>query len=55
MENPELLERLFDIPFAYHLAAAKRLAEIGVDMLWLGDDVGGQHGMVISPAAWRAV
>jgi uroporphyrinogen decarboxylase len=52
-EDPELLECLFDIPFTYHLAAANRLAELGVDMLWLGDDVGGQSGMIISPAAWR--
>ncbi len=52
-ENPELLERLFEIPFSYHLAAAKHLVETGVDMIWVGDDVGGQSGMVISPAAWR--
>jgi uroporphyrinogen decarboxylase len=52
-ENPELLERLFEIPYRYHLTAAKRLVEIGVDMIWIGDDVGGQTGMLISPRAWR--
>jgi uroporphyrinogen-III decarboxylase len=26
---------------------------MGVDMIWTGDDVGMQHGMMISPKAWR--
>jgi uroporphyrinogen-III decarboxylase len=26
---------------------------MGVDMIWVGDDVGGQTGMMISPATWR--
>jgi uroporphyrinogen decarboxylase len=51
--RPELTERLLDIPYHYHLAAAKRLVEMGVDMIWLGDDVGGQTHMLISPAHWR--
>ncbi len=51
--NPELLQRLLDIPFRYHLAAAERLVKMGVDMIWTGDDVGGQHAMIISPATWR--
>ncbi len=51
--NPDLAERILDVPFQYHLAAARRLAGIGVDMIWLGDDVGSQKGMMISPAHWR--
>jgi uroporphyrinogen decarboxylase len=51
--NPELAERILDIPFHYHLTAAKRLVELGVDMIWLGDDVGGQAGMLMSPRLWR--
>jgi uroporphyrinogen decarboxylase len=51
--NPDLIERLFDIPFHYHLAAAKRLVEMGVDMIWMGDDVGAQDRMLISPDSWR--
>lgn len=53
LANPDLAERILDIPYHYHLAAAKRLAQMGVDMIWVGDDVGGQHGMVMSPATWR--
>ncbi len=51
--NPDLLERLLDIPFHYHLTAAQKLVELGVDMIWLGDDVGMQNRMLISPDTWR--
>lgn len=51
--NPDLAERILDIPYHYHLTAAKRLTEIGVDMIWLGDDVGAQQAMLISPKMWR--
>jgi uroporphyrinogen-III decarboxylase len=51
--NPELADRILDIPYQYHFTAAKRLVQMGVDMIWIGDDVGGQHGMVISPDHWR--
>ena len=53
VESPELADRILDIPFRYHLTAAKHLVEIGVDMIWTGDDVGAQHGMLISPRTWR--
>ncbi len=46
--NPTLVDRLFEIPFRYHLAAALKLVELGVDMIWIGDDVGAQHNMLIS-------
>lgn len=51
--DPDLIEELFEIPFHYHLFAAKKLVDLGVDMIWLGDDVGGQHQMIISPDTWR--
>ena len=51
--DPDLIETLFDIPFQYHLTAAKKLVELGVDMIWTGDDIGGQHMMIISPDTWR--
>ncbi|NLF02033.1 MAG: hypothetical protein GX601_13755 [Anaerolineales bacterium] len=52
--NPELLNRILDIPYNYHLTAAKRLVELGVDMIWIGDDIGAQERMIISPRTWRA-
>lgn len=51
--NPDLVVRLLDIPYRYHLAAAKKLTRMGVDMIWTGDDVGAQNSMIISPAMWR--
>lgn len=51
--HPDYVERLFDIPFHYHLTAAERLVELGVDMIWIGDDVGAQDRMLISPRTWR--
>lgn len=51
--RPELAERILDFPYHYHLIAAKTLAQMGVDMIWLGDDIGAQHSMLISPKMWR--
>jgi uroporphyrinogen decarboxylase len=51
--DPDLTHELLDIPFKYHLTAAKKLVELGVDMIWAGDDVGSQNQMMISPRMWR--
>jgi uroporphyrinogen decarboxylase len=51
--NPELANKILDIPFKYHLTAAKKLVELGVDMIWIGDDVGSQQGMIMAPDMWR--
>lgn len=51
--NPDLANRVLDIPYRYHLTAAKKLVEMGVDMIWIGDDVGTQQAMLISPGQWR--
>ncbi len=51
--DKELAARILDLPFQYHKAVAQRLVQMGVDMIWLGDDVGTQNGMMISPDTWR--
>jgi len=51
--KPDLAEAILDLPYQYHLAAAKRLVQMGVDMIWVGDDVGAQKAMLISPKMWR--
>lgn len=51
--DPDLADALLEIPYQYHLTAAKKLTEMGVDMIWTGDDVGAQHAMLISPKHWR--
>jgi len=51
--NPDLADAILNIPFQYHLTAAKKLTQMGVDMIWLGDDIGAQNSMIISPKMWR--
>lgn len=51
--DEELVERILQIPYQYHLAAARKLTQMGVDMIWIGDDVGTQRAMLISPEQWR--
>jgi uroporphyrinogen decarboxylase len=51
--DPDLADEVLEIPYRYHLTAARRLVEMGVDMIWIGDDVGSQHEMLISPRMWR--
>jgi uroporphyrinogen decarboxylase len=53
LEDPDLADRIVEIPFRYHLAAAERLVRMGVDMIWTGDDIGSQKGMLFSPVTWR--
>jgi Uroporphyrinogen decarboxylase (URO-D) len=53
VREPELAEAILEIPYRYHLAAASRLVELGIDMIWVGDDIGAQQGMLLSPAMWR--
>jgi uroporphyrinogen decarboxylase len=51
--DPDLADAVLDIPLRYHLRAAERLVGMGVDMIWIGDDVGGQNAMIMSPETWR--
>jgi uroporphyrinogen decarboxylase len=53
MVDPDLADAVLDIPFRYHMRAAEHLVRMGVDMIWIGDDVGGQQNMIMSPDAWR--
>ncbi len=51
--NRELAHQIIDMSVAYHLELGYRLIERGVDMLWLADDVGAEHTMIISPEMFR--
>jgi uroporphyrinogen decarboxylase len=51
--QPEKANQVLDIPYSYHKIVAQRLVRLGVDMVWLGDDVGGQNAMLMSPRMWR--
>lgn len=53
IQDPDLANYLFDIPYNYHLEVAKNLVRMGVDMIYLGDDMGAQNQMMISPRIWQ--
>jgi uroporphyrinogen decarboxylase len=53
LTDPDLAGALLEIPYQYHLTAAKKLVQMGVDMIWTGDDVGAQDRMLFSPKTWR--
>jgi uroporphyrinogen-III decarboxylase len=53
VEDPDLAETILEIPYRFNLTAAEILVRMGVDMIWLGDDVGQQHRMLFSPKLWR--
>lgn len=55
LEEPELVGSILDIPQQYHLEVCRRLTKLGVDMIWLGDDLGSQHAMIMDPDAWRGI
>ncbi len=52
-DNPGFAHRLLDEITVRKQLMARCFAKAGVDVLRLGDDVGSQHGMMISPAVWR--
>jgi len=52
-EDPDLAERIIDLPYLYHREVARNVAERGVDMIWLGDDWGMQTNLLIDPNTWR--
>jgi uroporphyrinogen decarboxylase len=52
-ENPEFADALLSRITEIRTAQAVRLAEAGVDMLALSDDIGTQSSMIMSPAMWR--
>jgi uroporphyrinogen decarboxylase len=51
--NPAFAERLLDRITSVRSFEARRFAEAGVDMLKIGDDVGTQKAMLMSPAMYR--
>ena len=51
--NPSFANRLLDKLLEFRIEEGKRFAEIGVDIIKLGDDIGAQTGMMINPELWR--
>lgn len=51
--NPEMAECLFDRITELRCYQAKRFVELGVDILFIGDDVGMQDRLIMSPDTYR--
>jgi len=52
LENPEadiILDKIMD----FSIKVAIECVKMGVDWIWLGDDLGSQQGMMMSPDTWR--
>jgi uroporphyrinogen decarboxylase len=53
IQNKEIAHRVMDMSVEYHLKLGFKLIDRGVDILWLADDIGGEHTMLMSPAVFR--
>jgi uroporphyrinogen decarboxylase len=51
--NQDFAHELFEQLTRYSMIAGRELAGAGVDVIWLGDDFGTQHRMLLSPRMWR--
>jgi uroporphyrinogen decarboxylase len=52
-DDPDLATALLDTINNTMIEGARRMAQAGVDVLRLGDDVGSQRAMLMSPNTWR--
>lgn len=52
-DQPELINGVLDGLTEYYTALGKNAIALGVDMIRVGDDVGAQQAMMISPKQWR--
>ncbi|OPZ83407.1 MAG: methylcobalamin:coenzyme M methyltransferase [bacterium ADurb.Bin429] len=53
LEAPEAVAPFLDHAADFTTRVCLRTLELPVDWIWLGDDVGGQEAMLLSPALWR--
>jgi uroporphyrinogen decarboxylase len=55
LTGPEYQSHLMDKIMNYIIVSGKKLIEMGVDILWCGDDFGSQSGMLIDPETFRRI
>jgi uroporphyrinogen decarboxylase len=51
--NKRFVNLLMDRILEFYVPAAKKLAKLDVNIIWIGDDVGMQTGMIMSPEMFR--
>ena len=52
-DNPDYVHALMDKVMEFPMTACLRYIDLGADMVWLGDDVATQQGMLMSLDTWR--
>ncbi len=52
-DQPELIDGVLDGLTEYYTQLGKNVIDLGIDMIRVGDDVGAQQSMMISPLQWR--
>ena len=52
-DQPELIAGVLDGLTEYYAELGSNVVKLGVDMIRVGDDVGAQQSMMISPESWR--
>ncbi|MEN8139465.1 MAG: uroporphyrinogen decarboxylase family protein [Bacteroidota bacterium] len=55
MLQPPYFNKLLDKVMNTHLEMGKELIRRGADMVWAGDDFGGQDSLLMSPDQWREI
>jgi len=55
IDNASYVQPLLDKILQVNLEIGKKLIRLGADMIWAGDDCGGQEGMIMSPDLWRRI
>jgi uroporphyrinogen decarboxylase len=53
MVNQDFAHALLDKIYGFQETTGAKLAALGVDILWLGDDFGTQNSLIVSPEVWR--
>jgi uroporphyrinogen decarboxylase len=53
IQNKDIAHKVMDMSVEYHLKLGHKLLERGVDILWLADDIGGEHALLMSPETFR--
>jgi len=51
--NKDFAHALLDKLFDFEMVTGTRLAQTGVDIIWVGDDFGTQKSLIVSPETWR--
>jgi uroporphyrinogen decarboxylase len=55
ISSPTMVKELFDRVSDIKARMAAAYVEAGVDMLWIGDDIGMQSGPIMAPKMWRVL